>query len=227
MSDAITLKERYARATGSGRLDLRSDHRTDADVLLAAGFAQAGNVRGRMALTLYRASEDWRAHVHAVTQSERPDPPRTMRGELIDLHAWSVPLLRSRFRDMRYSTASYVAERVIQWHLTDVCSACNGRGYQLLPGTQIRSDILCTECNGIDNDGRAWQGMGRPPVERRLKRAHREAGRWLASEFAAMLSFVLSEMSARLRPSLDLDLAGWPALTGRLVELRSAEAQED
>lgn len=198
--------------------------RTQADVLLAAGFAQAGNTRGVMALTLYRAAEDWRLAAVAVQQRSTAEPPRTMADELIALHAWCVPQLRRRFPTMRHSVASGVAERVLKWHLTDVCPACNGRGYQLVPGTQIVSDALCTECN----DERAgYLGMGRPPVERRLKKNQREAGRWLASEFASMLAYVLSEMAARLRPSLDINLERQPELTARLVELRSPAAQED
>ena len=198
--------------------------RTQADVLLAAGFAQAGNTRGVMALTLYRASEDWRLAAMAVQQRTNPDPPRTMTDDLIALHAWCVPQLRRRFPSMRHSAASGIAERVLKWHLSDCCKACDGRGYALVPGTQIVSDNLCTECN----DERAGHlGMGRPPVERRLKRAHREAGRWLASEFAEMLTYVLSEMAQRLRPSLDICLERQPELTARLVELRSPAAQED
>jgi hypothetical protein len=201
--------------------------RTSADVLLSAGFAQAGNVRGSMALTLYRAAEDWRASALAVQQCTTADPPRTLSDDLISLHAWCVPQLRRRFPKLRYSAASGIAERVLKWHLTDVCTCCNGRGWSLVPGTQIVSDSLCTECNGTDHDGRSYQGMGRPPVERRLKRQHREAGRWLASEFASMLTYVLSEMAQRLRGSMDINLDRQPELTARLVELRSVEAQED
>jgi hypothetical protein len=201
--------------------------RASADILLSAGFAQAGNTRGAMALTLYRISEDWRLHAVAVQQAKNPDPPRTLPDELIALHAWCVPRLRRQFPAMRHSVASGVAERVLRWHLSDVCTACNGRGYALISGTQIVSDSLCTECNGTDHDGRSYQGMGRPPVERRLKRQHREAGRWLASEFASMLTYVLSEMAKRLRGSMDINLDAAPALAARLVELRSVEAQED
>lgn len=198
--------------------------RTQADVLLAAGFAQAGNTRGVMALTLYRASEDWRLAAVAVQQRTTAEPPRTMADELIALHAWCVPHLRRRFPAMRQSVASNIAERVLKWHLTDTCSACNGRGYELVAGTQIVSDTLCTECN---NEREGYLGMGRPPVERRLKKTHREAGRWLASEFAQMLTYVLSEMAQRLRPSLDINLDRAPELAARLVELRSPAAQED
>jgi hypothetical protein len=302
-----SLGERYLCSSGTSRIEVDADRRTDADYLIAAGAAQVGNLRASMALTLYRLSEDWRANVEsierragiskevermllvkrealrpgvsierreailasldasligeryrmrtdfdalppeaqavfaladkaldwprrtkllpstaeivdAVAQLLPPPPqPRTLPSELIALHDWSVPTLRRQFTRLRYSHASLIAERVLRWTLTDVCQACGGRGYTLLPGTNIRSDNLCSECGGV----------GRSPVESRLKKSHREAGRWLASEFAQMLTYVLSEMAQRLRPSLDICLDRAPELAARLVELRSAEAQQD
>lgn len=291
-----TTGERYIAAAG----------KTDADVILAAAFAQAGNVRGSMALTLYRVAEDWHGQIATVDRKREADevarmlgemarswrladrwlaeiveanavaaraglsprgrevfddiiekmravaagrretvmaealreafppadPPRTLPHELVALHDWAVPQLRQwstrgRAKPMTRVQASQISERVLRWWCSDVCGACQGRGYQLLPGTQIRSDALCTECNGIDASGREFQGMGRPPVDRRLKKSQREAGRWLASEFGSMLAMVLSEMAARLRPSLDVNLDRWPEITGRLEDLRSAVAQED
>ena len=204
--------------------------RNSADTLLAAAFAQAGNLRGTMALTLYRVAEDRRERL--VVEVPSAEPPRTLPHDLVALHDWAVPELRrwagrGRGKPMTRTQASHIAERVLRWWCSDSCQACNGRGYQLLPGTQIRSDTLCPECNGTDERGREYQGMGRPPVERRLKKSQREAGRWLASEFSAMLAMVLSEMAARLKPSLDVNLERWPDITGRLEELRSAVAQED
>lgn len=219
LEDIPSLGERYITA------------RNSADVLLAAAFAEAGNLKGTMALTLYRVAEDRRERL-VLQSAAAAEPPRTLPHELVLLHDWAVPELRrwstrGRGKLMTRNQASHVAERVLKWWCTDVCQACEGRGYMLLPGTQIRSDKLCSECNGTDTDGREFQGMGRPPVERRLKRSQREAGRWLASEFASMLAMALSEMAARLRPSLDLNLDRWPEITGRLEELRSPVAQED
>ena len=78
-----SLGEAYISATGTGRLEVDADRRTDADVLLAAAFASAGNLRGSMALVLYRLSEDWRETVVAQRrQALAPDVARLVAAAL-------------------------------------------------------------------------------------------------------------------------------------------------
>jgi hypothetical protein len=218
-----TLAERYARAAVTSRIEVIERRRTDADVLLAAGWASAGNQRGGMALTLYRAAEDCREGARLIREN-RPSAhrPRTLPGDLRELHDWSFPrLVQWSSKGGRWklytSTASEVTETVIRWWCSSVCEACSGRGYELLAGTQITSDVLCPEC----------AGNGKPPVENRLPKKRQEAGRWLASEYDLMVSEVMAAMAAALAPSMDLNMDAQPLLTERLVELRSAKAQED
>jgi hypothetical protein len=202
-----SLGERYARATITDDITVSADDRTDADKLLAAGFAAMGNVRGQMALALYRLDLN-----HVAT-----------RGEIRLLLETSASELCARSQragrwKLRVSTAFEIAETVVRWWVDSTCSACNGRKVDLIPGTQLTSARPCQAC----------QGFGKAPVETRLPFKRQEAGRWLADDYRSMLGFVFGEMAARLANTLDLpDLSEHPALQQRLTELRSPAANVD
>lgn len=38
--------------------------------------------------------------------------------------------------------------RVLAHLANDVCEPCNGRGYEVVPGTPMLSDVLCVHCQG-------------------------------------------------------------------------------
>jgi hypothetical protein len=54
IDDRPKLDETYARATRSSDLTPSAEHRTDADILLAAGYAAQKNRHGMVALMAYR-----------------------------------------------------------------------------------------------------------------------------------------------------------------------------
>lgn len=218
----MTEAEHYARAAVTSRIEVIERRRTDADHLMAAAWACNGMPRYTMALVLFRAASDCREGAQAIADN-RPytQRPGTLPGELRDLHAWSFPRLiewsGQRAKPMRTSLALSITGSVIEWWSSSVCKACKGRGYGLIDGSPVTSDVVCTECSG----------HGKPPVERRLKKSQREAGRWLASEYDVMVSEVFGAMRQALGPAQRVDLAQWPWLVRRLDELRSAEAQEE
>ena len=178
--DRPTVGERYDHATDTSDLTVRAG-RCDADLLLAAGYAAQGNVKGSQALTLYRmratgAVDGWGPLVKASV-------------------SWLLDRRTPGERQMRIAHAYQVSNQVLHWWLAGTCTHCEGRRYELVPGTQIISDELCRVCDG----------RGKAPVEHRLRREHQEHGRWLAAEFERLQSYILSDMAQRLRPALDLD----------------------
>ncbi len=175
MDDPVTLIEKYERAITNGQIVVDSNHRTSADFLLASAMAQAGSAKNRAAIALYR--------LHTKVSSEGAH----------EVRAWAVPELMRKYQrghsPLRTRSAGHVFELVLHWYLEGVCPACQGRRYELVPGTQIISGQVCRLC----------LGEGREPVHHRLPARQQDAGRWLADEFGNLLSVVQAEMGRLLR----------------------------
>lgn len=202
-----TLGEKYTRATITSDLTLSFKEQSDADKLLAAGFAAAGNTWGSMALAL------WRLDLNGVCT----------RQELQDLHEFSARKAYDWSRtggryQLGAGSAADVAATVLRWWLDDVCPACDGRKVDLIPGTRKTGANLCQVC----------RGLGKPDVASRLSFKRQPAGQMLADEYRAMMGFIFGSMAARLAPDLDLpDLSRVPELHARLVDLRSDAAASE
>lgn len=176
------LPESYAMATGTSDLTV-SPHRCDADKLLAAGYAAAGNAEGALALSLWRMREtrDTRgfaklAEISAnwiIGRSHRPGPRRLPR--ITRIHAQDL------------------ARIVLQWWLADTCLTCQGRKHPTVPGAnRLNYDHDCVGCHGT----------GKHPVEKVVHNDHREHARWLAAEYDAMAGQIFRDMAKRLAPAL-------------------------
>jgi len=48
----------------------------------------------------------------------------------------------------RHITARKVAEISLSYWLNDMCEACEGRGYEMLPNSPVLSDVPCKCCKG-------------------------------------------------------------------------------
>lgn len=170
-----SVEERYDVATETSDLSLMPG-RCDADVLLAAGYAASRNTRGAQALALYRM---------------RATGSRAGMARAID---WAAGWLLDRRlpwpnrKPVRVNEAREIATAVLQWWLDDVCRQCQGRRYELVPGTQVVSDNICHAC----------AGTGRSPVQDRVRREHQDCAQWLAGECERAMAFVLSDMARRL-----------------------------
>lgn len=176
-----TIGERYIDATSASDLSPRG---TDADVLLAAGFAAAGNVSGSLALSLWRMRET-----------------RDMRGfaQLTQTSAnWLIgrPNGRTRLaRRMPRVEAVDLASAVLAWWLHNTCPACEGRQHPMIPGSnRVDSSRECSEC----------KGSGITPLDPLMRQEQREHARWLVSEYDAMAGRIFKLMAQKLAPELDL-----------------------
>jgi hypothetical protein len=172
--DAPTLEERYSGAARSSDLTVHPDHRGDADLLIAAGLATSHTTRGAVAMKIWRM---------------QADGTRIGIGQVADqLAEWPH---RAKMR-ARNRTSRRVAETVLAWMLSSVCIRCQGRKYELVPGTQVTSEHFCQLCDG----------GGRPPLEPLLGQ-NVEAGRWLVATINALYAEIFDGMARRGRQQID------------------------
>lgn len=169
------LLERYDEALHTGQIVVDSEHRTSADYLIAAAWAQASDRRNIAALALFRLHEKLSDEGVAVIRS------------------WAIQAMCREYArgksPLRPTAAREIFEIVLHWKLEGVCPRCDGRKFQLVPGTQVISGHACDLC----------LGAGREPVQHRLPKRHHDAGRWLADQLDSMLTYAASEMARRLR----------------------------
>lgn len=176
-----SISERYSEAACSTDT---SGQRTDADILLAAGYAAAGNERGSLALDLWRMRET-----------------RDIRGigKMTELSAnWLIgrPNGRTRLaRKMPRIEALDLAGTVLGWWLHSTCQTCQGRGHPMIAKSKrIDSSRECGDC----------RGTGVQPLDTLVKQDHREKARWLAGEYDAMAGGIFARMAEKLAPKLEL-----------------------
>ncbi len=192
--DRITVGERYARATEATDLSVSLERRTGADVLIAAGAA-ARRVKEQggadMGLRLYRmeVSGDHTGRAAVVAES----------AAWLIAKGFNAGLGGGRGRSLL--AAHEIAENVVRWRFLSVCPCCEGRRYELVPGTQIMGDKLCQGC----------QGEGRPPLVSIVGNRRLETARQLADEFDRQLRMVLADMSRHLKGDMDSLIAGLSA----------------
>lgn len=190
------IQDRYASAVHSSNLVV--DGKTymgDSDVLGAAGLADK-----------------------ALTTGWRPTGPDG-QGEPVRPSPVAVPLERLFAGDNRaaYEIVRILAEMAhehsfklktkisrvhcadmaracLAWHRDGTCKPCEGRGYQLIPGTKTLSERECPEC----------RGSRKMPFERQFRPEQRELARWLVSEMARASGHAGPAAMRALAPQLEL-----------------------
>lgn len=179
--EPVTLAERYAIATQSGNINISTEHRTDADVLIAAGIAASGDQRKMLALSIYRlgvtgdrtglwpiveACDDW-LNTHALRKQRRTMPKHARRALIV---------------------------AVLGWYMNPRCDYCYGTGVVAEENTAGRLTSECPACHG----------SGKKPLEREVPHAHAKQAQWLADQIQQRVAIIHSEMSKLLAPTLDL-----------------------
>jgi hypothetical protein len=81
--------------------------------------------------------------------------------------------------------AVVVVHRVLVHMDSDVCPACFGRGYKVVPGTPMLSDEECVECKGAGR--REIQGEAEQALVDLIKRLEREIGVALMQKLSSRL----------------------------------------
>ena len=169
MSEKISTQERYLRASQTSDLSVNLVAPSDADQLIAAGFATAGRPRRALAVRIHRMMSTGRL-VGARDLSW--DLGAMLRSHMI--HARG----RSGSRVPNLAETSKMAMLVIRWMRFPTCPACHGRGHPSIPGTpHLDTSRACKECHG----------SGRRPVERLVRTEYAEDVRWLVSEIESLV----------------------------------------
>lgn len=147
----MTIEQRYARAVSSSNLRLK-DYPCDADLLIAAGWLKEGlsteiyrlkvEFEGLDKKSLQNASRSMTDWVMVRSRLSSKDKAASY----IASHA--KQLAARAYRDISPLDAEDVAARVLGHMMMPVCQACEGREYDLIPGTKTKSERACKPCGG-------------------------------------------------------------------------------
>lgn len=170
-----SIAERYSTVTATSDLTTRLDHRCDADVLLAAGFAAARDPHKTLALDVYRlgVKGDIQSLASVVDKVDN-----LLNGYLS----------RKGNRPMPKAARRALAMTVLHWWAHPTCQFCEGRGYEQIDNTPNLSARECSCCHGT----------GKAPVARVVPPPMKRHAEWLAGELAGMAAFIHKEMAKLL-----------------------------
>ncbi len=181
MSEAPTIAEQYLVATRSSNLTLKEHRSTDADKLLAAGYAASGDPARVLALAVWR-----------MAATGKPEGFELM----VDLFdAWAHGR-RTKERQMRSSgkMKRETVRRVLWWWCNQTCAACNGLGHPVIEGTPVLDEGRdCPECGGT----------GKADVRKLVHGQQRELALEVVSELERLSAIVFSDMARLLKKDLD------------------------
>jgi len=174
--ERVTVAEQYARATTSGDLRQAADHRTDADVLLAAGIAAGKDERRKLALKIYRMGvtgslEGLGDVIHACDD--------WMSGYLQKKHGGRVMPQRAR---------EALVTDVLKWYMNPTCDYCDGTAVIAAEGTAGRLTEQCPACHGT----------GKKSLARAVPHTHIKPAEWLAMQIQQRAALIHAEMAKLL-----------------------------
>lgn len=130
------VDEAYQVAGNSSNLRVEADRRSDADVLIAAGWT-----KGMLGGAALRLRGEW-------DSCEKPHIGQDMSQEMLHLSR----KLKS-FRSVREALGVYMgdaiaAQRVIFWWLDQNCHKCAGTKFETVAGTNRHGAKVCKPCQG-------------------------------------------------------------------------------
>lgn len=162
----MTVKERIGTAQYSKDLgEAPSGELGDIDIIRATGMV---GVSMPLGVSL------WRLKV----SGDAREFPKVIEG---------LAEMLARRRPMDIDTVKLV-NQVLRHHLDDLCHACHGRGFEVVPNTPMLSDVACTSC----------QGQGRLQMQNADESAF-----WLLEQIARMEREVASAIMRKLAREMD------------------------
>lgn len=193
MSEAYTVGERYLSAATTSDLSLDPNMTCDADRLLAAAYATAGDPRRSLALDVWRIKATGSLSGVCELTEKLAKMVRTR-----DAHESDKPFLRKRRMDrdsISLNQARVVSVQMLKWWHKPSCPVCNGHGHpKMINAPVLDYTRKCHHCHGT----------GETPLERMVRPEYIEHARWLVSQFNALSSIIFDDMSRMLRPRFDL-----------------------
>ena len=179
------IAEQYLSATNSTQLAIDAEHACDADKILAAAYATAGDPRRSLALDVYRlrATADMRG---ARSIAERMAIEVMNKAKPKGRHPTSA---RSEAATIRKVEAIDLCMAVLQWWHMQTCPACHGRRHPVIPGTpHLDPTRTCSHCNGT----------GIRPLRKHVKANHLKLAEWIVDALDSLTAIVFSDMLKRL-----------------------------
>lgn len=178
-----SIAERYLTATNSSQLGHDPNHVCDADRLLAAAYATAGDPFKSLALDVYRlkATADLAGAKSIASRMaekvlQKSRPRRGAKPELSRVEAVDLCLV------------------VIKWWQMQACPVCEGRGHPNIPGTPMLDTARqCAHCGGT----------GIRPLKKHVKPKQLDMAHWLVDTLNGLTAIIFSDMAKRM-PKLDL-----------------------
>ena len=179
MTEARTVAEAYSSAGNTSDLTVKADKRTDADVLIAAGWSP-----GLLGAALLRLQSEWdgTAKPSKLTETDA----RLLYGSLKTLPK-VIEAVGQWAARKGYSDPYELAGGAVAYWLDCVCHACNGRGRELMANASRPTlGNLCRACGG--------NGRRRPPAG--------DAGRATLDMMDTCVGVAKSSIRLRLRNSM-------------------------
>jgi hypothetical protein len=157
----------------------------DADKLLAAAYATAGDRRKTLALHVWRiratgslsGTNELVAGLGAMLRDE------SRRGKN-----------RSRQQVLTWPAAQVLAIQTLDWWRSPVCKHCDGLGHPRMANAPVL-DLTrdCPHCHGT----------GQTPLERHVGAEHTDRARWIVGELEGLSALIFYDMTRLLRINLD------------------------
>lgn len=178
-----SIAERYLTATTSSQLGHDPNHVCDADRLLAAAYATAGDPFKSLALDVYRLrATASMAGSHSIAERmagkvvNKSRPKRGGKPEVSRIEAVDLCLV------------------VLKWWHMQACPVCEGRGHPHIPGTPLLD--TARQCGHCD-------GTGIRPLKKHVKAKHLDLAHWLVDSLNGLTAIVFSDMAQRM-PKLEI-----------------------
>lgn len=175
-----SIAERYLSATNTSQLAVDPEHACDADRLLAAAYATAGDPRKSLALDVYRlrATADMRG---ARGIAERMAIEVIQMAIKVDRKTRESKISRVEAIDLCLS--------VLKWWHMQTCPQCEGRRHPVITGTpHLDTTRACSHCHGT----------GIRPLKKHVKARHLHLAEWMAGALDGLTALVFSDMLKRL-----------------------------
>ncbi len=163
----MTTKERMVRSQTSSNLgEAVNGEFGDIDIVRATGMVGQSNPIG---VSLWRLK-------YAGDSAEFPKVVTALAEMLAK-------------RNVKYKDALLLALNAVKHYVDDVCKPCVGRGYDIIPGTPVLSDQICTHCRGAGRAPFEHTGDESEWLEVTISRMEREVAGAVMKKLAAELDF--------------------------------------
>lgn len=212
ITDRPGVEENYTSATNTSDLTVVAAHRGSGDTIIAAGWS-----RSRIGAALLRLHSEWDHSSHPAKPTPEaisalaasfdpkkvPNPSRAAEKQAHEWHMHELGLLFQALKTLPAVRTALIHQAilwdigdrenkvaaVIRWWLDQTCTVCDGRKWQLVPGTSRSNGKVCMTCHGsglslipAGRDGRRIAcymdecvDVARASISARLRTMHRKA----------------------------------------------------